>query len=293
MTGSVSDAEDLVQETLVRALARPPANHDEPWRPWLTRVALNLARDVLRRRRRRAYVGPWLPAPLETGDDPPAHEPVLTDANGHPITTEGRYDLMESVSFGFLLALEALTPRQRAVLLLRDVFDYSVEDAAAALAMSPANVKTTHHRARRAMDDYDRARCPRSTAYTDATRDMLGQLLAAMRDDSPRSIEALLAADVRGLNDGGGEFIAARKPLVGPAKVALFYWKIGNGPTSDGAVPRLCELNGLPALVVDVPNATPSIARRFALQIELDRDGRVRRLYNVLATAKLSTLTPR
>ena len=292
MTGSAADAEDLVQETFARALARPPANRDEPWRPWLTRVATNLARDALRRRRRRPYVGPWLPSPIETGDDPPAHEPVLTGSDGRPVTTEGRYDLMESVSFGFLVALEALTPRQRAVLLLRDVFDYAVEETARALDMSVANVKTTHHRARRAMRDYDVHRSPRDAAYKDATREMLGRLLGAMRGDDPRLVEALLAADVRSLNDGGGVFIAARKPVVGRAKVGRFYWKIARGGTAAGAVPYLRELNGLPAIVVEVPEAPPGIAPRFAMQIELDPDGLVRRIYNVLVPAKLAGLTP-
>jgi len=158
MTGNAADADDLVQETFVRAWKQPPARTDEPWRPWLTRVAMNLSRDLLRRRRRRHYEGPWLPSPIETGDEasPPSYEPV--DEQGNPAA---RYDMLESVSFAFLLALEALTPAQRAVLLLRDVFDYSVREAADALGMSEPSVKTTHHRARRAMRDYDRDRARR------------------------------------------------------------------------------------------------------------------------------------
>src|SRR5262245_56378130 len=79
LTGSAADAEDLVQETFVRALARPPARRDLPWRPWLVQVALNLGRDLLRRRRRRRYEGPWLPSPIETEDLPPAFEPAAQD----------------------------------------------------------------------------------------------------------------------------------------------------------------------------------------------------------------------
>src|SRR5207249_6583174 len=108
MTGSAADAEDVVQDTFVRAIEHPPRRTEEPLRPWLVKVALNLARDLLRRRRRREYVGPWLPSPLETDwssqgatadreRDPPSHEPA---------TLEGRYDLLESVSFAFLVALE-------------------------------------------------------------------------------------------------------------------------------------------------------------------------------------------
>src|SRR5690242_19315982 len=156
MTGSAADADDIVQDTLVRAIERPPQRTDEPVRPWLVKVALNLSRDVLRRRKRREYVGPWLPSPIDTSDEsaPPSHEPSVDGRE----TLEARYDLLESVSIAFLVALEQLTPRQRAVLLLRDVFDYSVKETADALDLSEANVKTTHHRARNVMATYDRER---------------------------------------------------------------------------------------------------------------------------------------
>jgi RNA polymerase sigma-70 factor (ECF subfamily) len=290
MTGSAADADDIVQETFARALARPPARRDDPWRPWLVRVAMNLAHDALRRRRRCAYVGPWLPSPIDTDDDePPAHEPVVTGSDGRPLTTEGRYDLMESVSFGFLVALEALRPRQRAVLLLRDVFEYSVEEAAAALDMSAANVKTTHHRARRAMDAYDRSRMPPSAERTEATRTMLGRFLVALRDETPRTVEDLLAADARSLTDGGGEFFAARVPVVGREKVARFYWKLTR-MNGDVATARVTTMNGLPGLVVDVRPASPGIAHRFVALLDLDAAGRIRRIYNVLTTHKLTAI---
>ena len=290
MTGSAADADDLVQETFARALARPPANRDDPWRPWVVRVAINLAHDALRRRRRQRYAGPWLPSPIETGDEPPAHEPVVTGPDGRPLTTEGRYDLMESVSFGFLVALEALTPRQRAVLLLRDVFDYAVEETAAALGMSASNVKTTHHRARAAMAAYDRSRVPSGAHRPGATQEMLARFLVALREGEPRDVERLLASDVRALNDGGGEFIAARKPVVGREKVARFYHKITRVGGGASARVRLTTLNGLPGLVAELPDAPPGIARRLVTMLELDTAGRIRRIYSVLATRKLSAL---
>src|SRR5207247_2771327 len=91
MLGSAADAEDVVQDTFVRAMERPPRDLAQPVRPWLVKVALNLSRDALRRRRRREYVGPWLPSPIDTHDDsaPPAHEPVIDGTQ----TLEGRYDL--------------------------------------------------------------------------------------------------------------------------------------------------------------------------------------------------------
>ena len=154
-----ADADDIVQETFLRAMARPPVRTDLPWRPWLVRVALNLGRDLLRARRRRGYPGPWLPSPVPLDRSRAAHlRPAGSDESPH-----ARYDLVESVSFAFLLALEALTPAQRAVLLLRDVLDYSVKETAKALRMTAANVKTTHLRARRAMASYERDRVPGSS----------------------------------------------------------------------------------------------------------------------------------
>src|SRR5262249_21402902 len=191
---------------------------------------------------------------------------------------------LEGWSSRFLLAPEGRPPRQRAVLLLRDVFDYSVEEAASALGMSSPNVKTTHHRARRAMAAYDRSRVP---ACADATREMLARFLVALRDEAPSTVEALLADDVRALTDGGGEFVAARVPVVGRAKVARFYRKLRH-VNGDQAVVRVAVLNGVPALVVELPEPPPGVTPRFVALIDLDARGRIRRVYNVLATGKLS-----
>src|SRR3954470_5840996 len=143
MTGDAAEADDVVQETFVRALASPPRDTSEPWRPWLVRVAMNIARDRLRRRP-RGYPGPWLPTPI--ADDGSLGE-GQSSSEASPAT---RYDVVESVTFAFLVALEALTPAQRAVLLLRDVVDYSTSETAAALGMTEANVKVSLHRARAA-----------------------------------------------------------------------------------------------------------------------------------------------
>jgi RNA polymerase sigma factor (sigma-70 family) len=285
MTGSAADADDLVQETFVRAIEHPPPRTDDPWRPWLVRVAMNLGRDHLRRRRRRAYIGPWLPAPIETGDEesPPAHEPTL---DGH-FTTEGRYDLMESVSYAFLLALEALTPQQRAVLLLRDVFDYSVRETAVALDLSATNVKTTHHRARRAMRDYDRQRCIPTRALQARTREALGRFVAALASQDVAAVEALLSESVKAVSDGGGEYFAARVPLIGRLRVAKFHLKI-----SQHRLPHsrfdMRMINGLPALVgefLDDPRGQPP---RMVLRCEVGADGRITQIHSILASRKLS-----
>ena len=152
MTGCAADAEEVVQETFVRVLEKPPRDTRESLRPWLVRVAMNLSRDLLRRRRRTEYVGPWLPSPVppEDVEDQVIREPEAAFVD----SPAARYDMRESVSVAFLLALEALTPAQRAVLLLRDVFDYSTGETAEVAGMTEANVKVTLHRARRRMREY-------------------------------------------------------------------------------------------------------------------------------------------
>jgi RNA polymerase sigma-70 factor, ECF subfamily len=275
MTGSAADAEDVVQDTFVRAIERPPGRTDEPLRPWLVKVALNLARDLLRRRRRREYVGPWLPSPIETAD-PPSHEPA---------SLEGRYDLLESVSFAFLVALETLTPSARAVLLLRDVFDYSVKETASALDLSEANVKTTHHRARRAMASYEADRQIPTAARQHSTQKALMQFLHALEQHDVGAIEALLAEDVRTTTDGGGQFRSALRMIVGREKVMRFYLAVAVN-AADGAL-RMAALNGVPSAVVDIPSPPAGIASRFTLTIELNRDGKIAHLYVVSATQKL------
>jgi RNA polymerase sigma-70 factor (ECF subfamily) len=181
ITGSAADADDVVQETFVRAYQHAPPHLEDP-RRWLTRVAVNAGRDMLRRRKRRGYVGPWLPTPIETGDDvPPSFEPTVDGE-----TLEGRYDLMESVSLAFLQALEALTPTQRAVLILRDVFDYSAAEVASALDMSEGNVRTIHHRARRAMSAYERRRVIPTATNRERTGQALRRFLALLGSGAAR-----------------------------------------------------------------------------------------------------------
>ena len=295
LTGCAADADDLVQETFIRTLEHPPTRLDEPWRPWLVRVAVNLGRDLLRRRKRRAYVGPWLPSPVETSpssvlkiDDeqsPPSYEPVVDGQH----STEGRYDLLESVSFAFLLALEALSPQQRAVLLLRDVFDYSVRDTAEALGLSETNVKTTHHRARRAMREYDRERCVPTHTIQEQTRQALEKFLTALIQQDVPAIEALLTADVRALSDGGGEFLAALKPIIGREKVMRFFTAV-SGRRSMGVQLGLRMLNGLPALVTEFSGQGPREAARMVMRCDLSPDGKIKVLHSILASRKLTAV---
>lgn len=287
MTGNAADADDLVQETFVRAMNNPPARLNEPLRPWLVQVAINLSRDLLRRRKRQAYEGVWLPSPIET---PEAFEqkPELV-ADGDP---GARYDLLESVSFAFLLALEALTPAQRAVLLLRDVFDYSVAETSVALSMSEPNVKTTLHRARRAMSDYDRSRLVPTRDLQTRTRQAMEKFLACLTGNDVAGIESLLAGDVRQLGDSGGEFLTARAPVIGREKVALFNSRVFRFINLTEVKFSWQMLNGQPALVTDYPQAPPPFAPRVVTFCELDADGRIRRIHSVSATRKLTAIRP-
>ncbi len=296
LTGCAADADDLVQDTFVRALEKPPADLDASLRPWLVRVAVNLGKDQLRRRRRAPYVGPWLPSPIETDAShdheacsPPSYE--LTAADG--IDTQGRYDLVESVSYAFLVALEVLTPQQRAVLLLRDVFDYSIAETAEVLGIGSSNVKTTLHRARRAMRGYESERVT-GTAQLErverATRDTIERFLGALAARDAGAIEELLAADVVATADSGGEFIAARKIVRGAAAVAKYFLGVSRGGAA-GFEMRVRVINGLPACVVTMPpSAGRRLAPRLVTRMDLDQHGKVRAVHSVLATRKLTAI---
>jgi len=289
MTGSATDADDIVQDTFVKALERPPADMKAPLRPWLVKVAINLSRDQLRRRRRREYFGPWLPSPVLTdGDD---HSPQLD----HPTSTEDspgvRYDLMESVTLAFLLALEALTPAQRAVLLLRDVFDYSTMETAEALVMSEANIKVTLHRARRIMGSYEKNRVSNFSRRVEEMRDTLQRFLSRLASGDAQGLKEMLAADVVLVTDGGGEINALAEPVYGSEKVLRLIAKLyeANRDVTSTAV-RI--VNGEPAILVERSQMRPGHASFFTMHCELDIESRMQRLHFVFALSKLTALTP-
>lgn len=280
MTGSAADADDVVQDTFARALVTDVAT-DRPLRPWLVCVATNLARDRLRRRRRAPYVGPWLPEPVE----PDEAELSLASEAG----TEGRYDLVESLSFAFLLALEVLTPRERAVLVLCDVLELSVAEAAEAVGTTPGNVKVIHHRARKKMAAYDERRPAAPRSRRDASAAALMALLTAISAGDVDATIAALSPDARALTDGGGEYAAARVPVVGAALVAKFFVNVtakrGSAPAAEVRI-----VNGMPALVATYPHDKPGIAPRVFLSCDVDDAGRVTAIYSVLASRKLTAL---
>lgn len=284
LTGSAADAEDLVQDAFVRALESPPADTDRPWRPWLLRVATNLARDASRRAIRQRYIGPWLPSPVDTGEGS-----LFSSTRGTTVDVAGRYEWLESVSIAFLLALEALSPRQRAVLLLRDVYDYSVLETTEALELSAANVKTILHRARQALADYDHERRPPGPDRIRLAGEVLTRLLQRLEARDTQGIEALLSEGVQSLSDGNGHFHAARVPVLGRQRVALLYTKIQ--PTDDEPLHvQIRQLNGFPTVVGERPQAPQELASRFTLAIDVDQAGVITHLYTVVAPDKLTAL---
>lgn len=287
LTGCAADADDIVQETFLRVLEHSPSLSHESWRPWLVRVATNLGLDALRRRKRRAYIGPWLPSPVESGDGG-----VLLSSESAPdkrSNPEAQYTTLESVSFAFLLALEALSPKQRAVLLLRDVFDYSARETAAALGLSEENVRIIHHRARRTMRQYDRERCVPSQALQEQTQHALVSFVQALINQDVAGIEALLAKGVRTVTDGGGEYNALRAPILGRSKVTQFHLRVARRRTP-GVRVDIRMLNGLPAVLVEFAAARPGQALRVVLRCDLNKDGRIKELHSILASRKLTAV---
>jgi RNA polymerase sigma-70 factor (ECF subfamily) len=303
MTGSSADADDLVQETFVRAIERPPSRMDEPIGPWLLRVAVNLGRDALRRRKRRRYVGTWLPAVIEAEEI----APLEIEGEGG---TEGRYDLLESVSFAFLLALEVLTPNQRAVLVLRDVLDRSVRETASMLGLSEGNVKVLHHRARLALEPYEagREQTRPSAEAAKSSGDALQVFLGALAAGDEAALLRVLASGAEAWSDGGGEYLAAKVVVSGAERVARMFLGLAK---KSGAVVRyaLRALNGMPAFVAEraahaahVAHAAHASSKggrargakahgeapRMVMACDVDGEGRIVRVYTVLASEKLA-----
>jgi len=275
MLGAAADADDVVQDAFVRALERKPAT-DRSLRPWLLQVVANLARDALRRRRRRRYVGPWLPSPVDVDS--------LPDPREGP---EARVSTAEASSYAFLVALEALTPNQRAVLLLRDVLGWSTPETATALGISDGSAKVTLHRARRALDGYE----PRHEAPSDAVQGALMAFMTALLQDDGAALEALMAREAVLLSDGGGRFFAARKPVVGAARIAKVYRTLaaryaGRDPGSL----QFIHVNGQPALRAQLHEPLPGDASAWVFRVDLDAHGRIVALHSILSPDKLGPL---
>ena len=278
MTGSAVDADDIVQDTFVRLLERPPADTARDLAPWLTRVAMNQARDRLRRRKHaeRPYVGPWLPEPAPEA--------------GREDGAATRLELRESAGFAYLLALEALTPLQRGVLLLRDVFAFSAREAADALETSEGSVRTTLHRARKVLRN---AATPAADADVERRAEQhrlaIATLLPALFGGDIQTVRDLLAADVSVASDAGGEYSAATRVVTGRDHVARFLLGLASKHAPPTGV-REVELNGTPAWFLEYAPSGERIATRQVLLVDVDEVGHVTRFWTVLSTPKLERL---
>ena len=284
LTGTTADADDVVQEAFARAASSSPEPFAESLAPWLVRVVTHLAIDVLRRRKRRRYEGPWLPAPCEEEDGDPDRFAARTGAAHDP---EHRYGLSESATFAFLIALEALAPRPRAALLLRDVLGYSARETATALATSEANVRVLHLRGRRALAEYDRERCVPDAALRARHHEVLERLQRCLLAQDTRGLEALFTESVRTVTDANGEYTALSQPIAGRTRVARFYQMAALHRQTSDARSEIRIVNGLPALLTVLHAPVRRQAPRSVLRIELDPSGGIREVQVVLAPSKL------
>jgi RNA polymerase sigma-70 factor (ECF subfamily) len=285
MTGNAADAEDIVQEVFVKAMGNTSLDAERPLRPWLVRVAMNLSRDHLRKRRREVYTGPWLPSPVPTEDWPECQEATVA-SNDSPMA---RYDMMESVSIAFMLALEVLTPTQRAVLLLRDVFDYPTPEAAELLGATENSVRVTLHRARRLMHSYGKERVRVGQAHQAKVKQALERFLQCLKKRDAEGLEQLLTEDVVLISDGGGEIAALLSPMRGREKVLQLITRL-NALHRSKTRASFRMLNGLPAVVFERSGMKAGHAARLTLQCEIDGAGRLKQLNYVLSPSKLSAL---
>ncbi len=286
LTGSVEDAEEIVQETFTRVIERPPPRTDKPWRPWLVRVAVNLSLDALRRRKRRRYPGPWLPVPLSESEAlEPLQRCVAEPAEG----PEAQYSLRESATFAFLAALEALSPRQRAVLVLAEVFEYSAREVGELLGVSEGAVRVALHRARRAMQSYEARRTRSLDELEVATRRVLDQLLAALLEQDAGALVGLLAEDVCLKTDSGGQTTALSRPTSGAARVARLFLQVARRRLP-GSAARIRSVGGLPALWIEFGRTERRQAPRALVCCELDARGAISELNVVFNPDKLARL---
>jgi RNA polymerase sigma-70 factor (TIGR02957 family) len=261
MLGSAADAEDVLQETWLR-WARVDLGTVRDQRAYLVRITTRQALTRLRtlRRRKESYIGPWLPEPLLTAPD------VAEDA-----------ELADSVSMAMLLVLETLTPTERAVFVLREVFGLEYDEIAGAVARNPAAVRQIAHRARA----HVAARRPRGLVSAAETRAALEAFQRAIETGDLQRLLDMLAPDIVLLTDGGGVKRAAVRPIVGAGRVARFL-AIGVPRIGSQASVEPVQINGRPALIIRLSGEIESLV---AMQID---DGLITGLYIVRNPEKLS-----
>jgi RNA polymerase sigma-70 factor (TIGR02957 family) len=272
MLGSVTEAEDVVQESLLRVhRALSGGQRIESPRAFTATVTTRLAIDELRsaRARREHYVGDWLP------------EPILTDGNDDPAE---HAEMADSLSMAMLVLLESLSPEQRAVLLLRDVFDYGYDEISAIVGKSEDNVRQLAVRARRHVE----AGRPRYEVSNERRDEFARRFIAAAGGGNLSALEALLAHDVVLTGDGGGKVPALARRLTGRNRVArtLRNW-IALGPRIPGVSMRPAAVNGGPGVLL--LDGEQRVIGVWALEVA---EGEIKRINSIINPDKLGHLGP-
>jgi RNA polymerase sigma-70 factor (ECF subfamily) len=244
MLGSLMDAEDCVQEAFLRWYKASENGEAEAVRSpkaYLCTIVTRLCIDQLRSARvqRECYVGIWLPEPLETADE---------------ASVTGMAELSEALSVAFLRLLEQLSPIERAVFLLRQVFDYEYAEIAAIVEKSENNCRQIMRRARQHLGA-DRPSYPASGEHQN---NILHEFLRACGSGDMGGLLALLADDVVAYSDGGGKVYAARNPISGADRVAQFSLGIAR-KFSDDAHFRIASLNGQPGIIIYIDDLLHSV----------------------------------
>jgi RNA polymerase sigma-70 factor (TIGR02957 family) len=260
MLGSAADAEDVLQETWLR-WADVDLDIVRDQRAYLVRITTRQALGRLRTlgRRKESYVGPWLPEPLLTAPD------VALDV-----------ELADSVSMAMLLVLETLAPTERAVFVLREVFELAYDEIAEAVGKSPAAVRQIAHRARAHVAE----RRPRGIVSPAETRDALAAFQRATETGDLQHLLDILAPDVVFLGDGGGLVPAVQSPVMGAARVARLL-SIGLSRIAASSL-QGAQVNGYPALILRLNGQIDTV-----IAVRLD-DGLITGLYAVRNPEKLS-----
>jgi RNA polymerase sigma-70 factor (TIGR02957 family) len=263
MLGSAADAEDVLQETWLRWV-EVDLGQVRDQRAYLVRITTRQSLNRLRamKRRKESYVGPWLPEPLLTAPD------VAEDV-----------ELAESVSMAMMLVLETLTPTERAVFVLREVFDVGYDEIAAAVDKSPATVRQIAHRARQHVD----ARRPRKVVSPSETRAALESFQRAVETRDLQGLLDVLAPEVVLMSDGGGVKQAALRPVIGADRVVRFILG-GTGRTAATLTGDPAVANGSPALVLRLDGEIDGV---MAVRVE---DARITGLYYVRNPEKLTRI---
>jgi RNA polymerase sigma-70 factor, ECF subfamily len=271
MTGSVTEAEDLVQEAFFRMeRARQNGAVVESPKAYLAATTTRLAIDHMQsaRVKRESYVGTWLP------------EPIVSDLHEDP---EQMVELSDSLSVAFLVLLESLSPVERAVFLLREVFDYSYEDIAQIVDKSEANCRQIFRRARQHISAHH-VRYEASGEHSEA---LLQSFLAATRDGDIGQLVDLLAADAVFYGDGGGKATAIAQPVYGRDQVAAFFLQVFERVRGLGVTYQPVCVNGAPGFMAcDSEGRIVSV-----LSVEI-LDGMIQTMRSVVNPDKLQHLGP-